>query len=169
MKKGSDIKEISEPKQDEATLSISKEMKIFEDILRKKGLKITTQRMLVAEKIFSVHNHFTADGLLELLRDRRDEISKATIYRIISIMVEANLLSEHDFGKEFKFYEHIVGHEHHDHIICVECGRIEEFVSEKIEELQALAAKEKGFTIKGHHLNIFGVCSNPKTCKPNKV
>ncbi|MBE7413314.1 MAG: transcriptional repressor [Leptospiraceae bacterium] len=168
MKKNEDTKEIGNSKQELADTSISEEMRIFEDVLKKKGLKITTQRMLVAEKIFSVHSHFTADSLLDLLKDRRSEISKATIYRIISIMVEANLLSEHDFGKEFKFYEHIIGHEHHDHIICLECGRIEEFVSEKIEELQALAAKEKGFIIKGHHLNIFGVCANPKTCSQSK-
>ncbi len=166
MKKSSEIKETEVPIK--AGISIAKEMKTFEEILKRKGLKITMQRMLVAEKIFSVHNHFTADSLLDLLKDRREEISKATIYRIISIMVEANLLSEHDFGKDFKYYEHILGHEHHDHIICVECGRIEEFVNDKIEELQAVAAKEKGFIIKGHRLNIYGVCSNPKTCSSNK-
>ncbi|MCE9499696.1 MAG: transcriptional repressor [Leptospira sp.] len=77
-----------------------------------------------------------------------------------SKMVEASLLTEHDFGKDFKFYEHIIGHQHHDHIICIECGKIEEFVDEKIEELQAAAAKGKGFTITGHDLNIYGICED---------
>lgn len=153
-------KEEREASLDSIDPSIREEMKVFGEFLKKKGLKITSQRLLVAEKIFSIHNHFTADSLLELLKDRRDEISKATIYRIIGIMVEASLLTEHDFGKDFKFYEHIIGHQHHDHIICIECGKIEEFVDEKIEELQAAAAKGKGFTITGHDLNIYGICED---------
>lgn len=86
-----------------------KEMMAFEHYLKDKGLKITNQRLLVAEKIFSSHNHFTAEGLLDELKDNQDRISKATIYRILSIMVEAGLLAEHDFGKDYKYYEHIMG------------------------------------------------------------
>ncbi|WCL48646.1 Fur family transcriptional regulator [Leptospira sp. GIMC2001] len=144
------------------------EMLTFSNYLKKKGLKITSQRMLVAEKIFSIHNHFTAESLQEELKDRRDEISKATIYRILSIMVEAGLLQEHNFGKDYKYYEHIIGHAHHDHIICIECGRIVEFIDEKIEELQRKAAREKGFSITGHDLNIYGVCDSPKSCQHNQ-
>lgn len=146
----------------------SMEMETFSEYLKKKGLKTTSQRLLVAEKIFSIHNHFTAESLQEELKDRRDEISKATIYRILSIMVEAGLLKEHNFGKDYKYYEHIIGHEHHDHIICVECGRIVEFMDERIEELQKSAAKDNGFTITGHDLNIYGICSSPKTCSYNR-
>lgn len=152
----------------EVNYDTSKEMKVFGEYLKKKGLKVTSQRLLVAERIFSTHNHFTAEGLLETLKDHKGEISKATIYRILSIMVEAGLLQEHNFGKDYKYYEHIIGHEHHDHIICTECGRIVEFVDEKIEELQHIAAKKNGFTIQGHSLNLFGVCEDPKTCPYNR-
>lgn len=141
------------------------EMQAFEDYLREKGLKITNQRLLVAQKIFSSHNHFTAEGLLDELKDNKDRISKATIYRILAIMVEAGLLEEHDFGKDYKYYEHIIGHQHHDHIICMQCGRIVEFVDERIEELQNKAAKENGFSITGHSLNIFGNCSKHPDCE----
>jgi Fur family transcriptional regulator, ferric uptake regulator len=144
---------------------IESEMKSFQTLLKKEGLKVTSQRLLVAETIFSLHNHFTADSLLDLLKDRRDEISKATIYRILSIMVKGNLLIEHDFGKEYKFFEHIIGHEHHDHIICINCGRIVEFLENDIEKLQEKAAKENGFQIKGHSLNIYGECVNLPNCK----
>lgn len=142
-----------------------KEMLAFEEYLKEKGLKITNQRLLVAQKIFSSHNHFTAEGLLDELKDNQDRISKATIYRILAIMVEAGLLEEHDFGKDYKYYEHIIGHEHHDHIICMQCGRIVEFIDERIEELQNKAASENGFTITGHSLNIFGNCLNFATCE----
>ena len=144
---------------------VASEMEIFNEFLKKKDLKVTSQRMLVAETIFSIHQHFTADSLLELLKDHRDEISKATIYRILSIMVEAKLLAEHDFGKDFKYYEHIVGHEHHDHIICTDCGRIVEFVVPEIEEMQQRVAAENGFTIQGHRLNIYGVCQKKPDCE----
>ncbi|WP_244934776.1 Fur family transcriptional regulator [Leptospira jelokensis] len=140
-------------------------MLAFEEYLKEKGLKITNQRLLVAQKIFSSHNHFTAEGLLDELKDNKDRISKATIYRILAIMVEAGLLEEHDFGKDYKYYEHIIGHEHHDHIICMQCGRIVEFIDERIEELQNKAARENGFTITGHSLNIFGNCSNFANCE----
>ncbi|WP_108975681.1 Fur family transcriptional regulator [Leptospira ryugenii] len=143
-------------------------MTVFEQYLKEKGLKITNQRLLVAEKIFSTHNHFTAEGLLYELKDSKDKISKATIYRILSIMVEAGLLEEHDFGKDYKYYEHIIGHKHHDHIICVQCGRIVEFIDEQIEDLQKNAAEKNGFKITGHHLNIYGVCQNVDTCEYNK-
>ncbi|MCZ8343217.1 MAG: Fur family transcriptional regulator [Leptospira sp.] len=144
------------------------EMKAFEDYLREKGLKITNQRLLVAQKIFSSHNHFTAEGLLDELKDNKDRISKATIYRILAIMVEAGLLEEHDFGKDYKYYEHIIGHQHHDHIICMQCGRIVEFVDNRIEELQNKAATDNGFLITGHSLNIFGNCNRFPDCEFNK-
>ena len=85
---------------------VVEEMRIFEELLKKEGLKVTAQRLLVAEKIFSLHSHFTAESLSDMFKDKRDEISKATIYRILTIMVDANLLVEHDFGKDYKYYEH---------------------------------------------------------------
>ena len=144
---------------------ISKEMETFSELLKQNGLKITNQRLLVAQKIFSTHSHFTADNLLEKFRDKKGEISKATIYRILSIMVDAKLLKEHDFGKESKFYEHILGHEHHDHIICLSCDRIVEFTDPKIEELQSQAAESNGFQILAHDLKIYAECKNVDTCK----
>jgi Fur family ferric uptake transcriptional regulator len=145
-----------------------KEMLVFEHYLKEKGLKITNQRLLVAEKIFSSHNHFTAEGLLDELKDNKDRISKATIYRILSIMVEAGLLAEHDFGKDYKYYEHIIGHAHHDHIICIQCGRIVEFIDDQIEDLQKSAAQKNGFNIVGHSLNIYATCQSAETCEFNK-
>ena len=144
---------------------VEKEMEIFEDLLKKDGLKVTAQRLLVAEKIFSLHSHFTAESLSDMFKDKRDEISKATIYRILSIMVKANLLIENDFGKDYKYYEHIIGHEHHDHIICMDCNRIVEFFDSKIEELQEKIAESNDFTIKGHSLNIYANCKKGSSCE----
>jgi len=144
---------------------VEKEMEVFEELLKKEGLKVTAQRLLVAEKIFSLHNHFTAESLSDMFKDKRDEISKATIYRILSIMVKGNLLVENDFGKDYKYYEHIIGHEHHDHIICMDCNRIVEFFEPKIEELQDKIAHANDFTIKGHSLNIYANCKKGTSCE----
>jgi Fur family ferric uptake transcriptional regulator len=144
---------------------VEEEMRIFEELLKKEGLKVTAQRLLVAEKIFSIHSHFTAESLSDMFKDKRDEISKATIYRILTIMVDANLLVEHDFGKDYKYYEHILGHEHHDHIICLDCNRIVEFFEPRIEELQEQIASKNGFTIKGHRLNLYANCIKGKSCE----
>lgn len=158
---------MKEVKKDKYPKEIEEEMKTFEFLLKNEKLKVTHQRLLVAQTIFSIHSHFTADSLLEMFKDKRSEISKATIYRILNIMVRGNLLIEHDFGKDYKFYEHVIGHEHHDHIICINCGRIVEFLDPKIEELQEQAAKANGFRIKRHRLNIYGECINLEKCKYN--
>lgn len=147
---------------------VEQEMKSFENLLKNEGLKVTHQRMLVAETIFALHHHFTADSLLDLFKSKREDVSKATIYRILTIMVRGKLLIEHDFGKDYKFYEHIIGHAHHDHIICMDCSRIVEFVEPQIEALQEKAAAEKGFKIKGHSLNIYGTCQTKDNCEHYK-
>ncbi|MEM7182159.1 MAG: Fur family transcriptional regulator [Spirochaetota bacterium] len=152
------------PTQLSETQAIRKELETFAAFLKKKGLKVTNQRLLVAQKIFSMQNHFTADSLMETLMDRRQEISKATIYRIITIMLDAGLLAEHDFGEGYRFYEHTLGQHHHDHIICQDCNRIVEFVDERIEKLQEEAAGKKGFKIAGHRLNIYGKCQRKSDC-----
>lgn len=139
--------------------SIGKRLSEFSDCLRKKGLKLTNQRLLVARNIFGIDSHFTVDHLSDVLRKKQDKISRATIYRIVSIMAEAGLLIEHNFGQSAKFYEHITSkEEHHDHIICMNCGHIKEFCDENIENIQLKVANRLGFDLKEHSLNLYGSC-----------
>ena len=137
---------------------IHKRLNDFSHHLQRKGLKLTSQRVLVARKIFTTDSHFTVDDLADKLKKQRNVISRATIYRIVSVMVDAGLLTEHDFGKSSKFYEHTYTQGHHDHIICLDCGRIEEFCNDKIEELQLKVANRLGFEIAHHSLNLYGSC-----------
>lgn len=135
----------------------------FEAFLRKKGLKLTSQRAQILEKIIDMDKvHFTADDLLEQFFDQRPRVSKATIYRALSVMVEAGLLEEHQFGDQHKVYELAEGRDHHDHLICTECGTILEFFSEEMEALQEKIAKRKGFKATHHSQKIYGVC---KSCR----
>ncbi len=145
-----------------ASLSSQKRLDDFSNYLRKKGMKITHQRILVAQKIFATQSHFTADHLAEALKERRNEISRATIYRIIAVMVEAGLLAEHDFGHNAKVYEQLHEHEHHDHIICVDCSHIEEFCDPNIERIQEELASKRGFILTHHSLNLYASCRRLK-------
>ena len=135
------------------------EVEIFEAYLRQKGLKLTVPRRQRLELIFDDHSHFTADQLFDRCRERDVRISKATLYRTLAILTDCKLLSAHDFGGEAKYYEHVFGHEHHDHLVCLACRKIVEFQSPDIEKLQDQAAEELGFAPIHHSLAIFGVCA----------
>jgi len=141
-----------------ATADIHRELTNFSNFLKKRNLKITNQRLLVAEKVFELGTHFTVDSLADALKDRKGEISRATIYRIVSLMVESGQLTEHNFGQSVKYYEYIPPREHHDHLVCVDCGRIEEFVVPEIEKIQLEIANKNNFELEDHSLNLYGKC-----------
>ncbi len=137
---------------------IQKEISKFSEFLRKKNYKITVQRLLVAEKIFTLGSHFKVEDLTEILKDKRDEISRATIYRTVSLLVESGQLKEYDFGQSSKFYEFLTTNEHHDHIICLDCGLIEEFLDFDIEKTQIDIANKLNYELERHSLNLYGRC-----------
>ena len=136
---------------------MEREVKIFKELLSEKKLKFTEQRKKVAESIFSLHNHFTVDDLYEhLKRDQR--ISRATIYRTLGLLVENGLVAERDFGDGLKHFEHVFGHEAHNHLICTVCGKIEEFGDEAIKKIVEKATGRRSFRVSKHALNVYGVC-----------
>lgn len=124
-------------------------------------LKLTRPRQAIVKKILSTKTgeHFSADQLWEQLRVKDKGVSKATVYRTLSLLVEKKVVEEHDFGRGQKFYERMVERPHHDHLICVHCGRIIEFENEDIERLQEEIAKRENFAIAYHSHKLFGACS----------
>ena len=152
--------DLKDNKADIAKKTLKEKLSVFERFLRKNEFKITDQRLLVAEKVFSLQTHFTVDSLFDLFQEKRGKISKATLYRILSLMVEAKVLREHYFGKDYKFYEQILGrHGNHNHIICTNCNKIIEFLSDEIENLQNEVVKRHNFQLKERVLNLYGYCS----------
>jgi len=138
-----------------------KELEIFHSFLRERSLKLTPQRKLLAQKAFAMHHHFTAEELFEWARRGHKRISRATVYRTLALLVDSNLLEALDFGKGYKYYEHILGHPHHDHIVCIKCGKITEFESPEIEQIQAKVSEKENFHPMFHTLKIYGLC---ETC-----
>ena len=132
----------------------------FEDYLRKENRKLTPQRQRILDKVFATSEHFTADTLYGWLREEEGpKVSRATVYRTLEVLTRGGFVEGLDTGDGGLVYEHVMGQEHHDHIICMGCGRIEEFHDEEIEQLQIKAAQAKGFTLVSHLLRLSGYCS----------
>jgi len=137
-------------------------VKRFEEFLRSSSLKLTPQRRRILDCVFGTHKHFTADELYGWLREESGEtdhrVSRATVYRTLELLQRGGFVESLDTGSSELRYEHTLGHEHHDHMVCLECGRIQEFHDDRIEELQTEAARSKGFHIVRHMHRLSGVC-----------
>lgn len=144
---------------------MSSEAETFQRFLRTRGLKLTTQRQAILDRALTLRKHFSAEDLFDDLRGARG-ISKATVYRTIALLVEAELLDEHDFERGHKVYERASPRAHHDHLICVKCNRIIEFHDAEIERLQEQVARAQGFEVVWHTHQIFGVCPR---CQPPRA
>jgi Fur family ferric uptake transcriptional regulator len=133
------------------------------DFIAKKNLRITSQRMVIIDTVFSTDQHFTAEQLLEWSRERDKSVSRATVYRTLPLLTESGLIREMDFGKDYKFYDpNYADHPNHSHIICQDCEKIVEFESEKIDRLENEISHKLGFSVKTQRLQITGTCEELK-------
>jgi len=135
---------------------MKEELAAFLDFLREKSHRVTSTRIEVAKRVFALHEHFTAEGLQFLLRTKN--ISRATVYRTLSLMVEAGLVKEHAFGPRGKLYEHIIGHPRHFHLVCDNCGTIEEINCPGAAEALSEAAKKSGYQVVTMDVVVHGIC-----------
>jgi Fur family ferric uptake transcriptional regulator len=134
-------------------------VRLFGRYLREHGLPVTHQREAVAEIVFSSTEHLSVDQIEERLRATGERIGKATIYRTLDLLVRSQLVEEHDFGEGFKRYEHRLSQQPvHEHLICLECGKVLEFQSREIQEIEAAVSARHGFRPARHRLEIYGLC-----------
>ncbi|MDP6369851.1 MAG: Fur family transcriptional regulator [Planctomycetota bacterium] len=134
-------------------------VKRYRDYLSGKGLRLTKQRRRILDRVYGTHDHFSAETLLRwLAAEQGAPVSRATVYRTLEMMVSGGFLAAVDTGGKELLYEHALGHSHHDHMVCITCGSIEEFVDEEIERRQSAACAEAGFTPVRHLLRIRGYC-----------
>ena len=137
----------------------AEELAIIESAMRERGYRWTAQRRLVTRVALGCHEHIHAEELLELCRRQDRAISRATIYRTLQMLEDAGFVAGLDTGDGGRRFEHTLGHEHHDHMVCTACGKILEFRDDELERLQELAARRRGFSITSHTLKLFGVCA----------
>lgn len=126
--------------------------------LSAKGLKFTRQREAIARVFFAQEEHLSLLELLERAQVEVPSIGYATVYRTMKLLTECGLASEHKFGESNVLYEPTHEGEHHDHIICNECGKIVEYEDERIEQLQEELARSLGFEVVSHRHEIYGRC-----------
>lgn len=142
---------------------MDKKLQSVADFLKTHDFKLTNQRLKIIETIFATEEHFTADDLYDLLRSRGENVSKATVYRTLSLLCEGGIIESQDFGRGPLHYEAKLGARHHDHLICTHCAKVVEFRVPELEELQEKVAKARGYTIESRSLRIFGVCKSCRT------
>ena len=137
----------------------SREREVFLEHLREAGLRRTAQRDLILVTFLRTEDHLTSEDLYRLVKRQDPSIGFTTVYRSLKLLTEAGLAREVRFGDNKTYYEHHFEHEHHDHIICTECGKVVEFFSQAIEAKQDEMADKLGFRPTHHSLRIWGVCS----------
>jgi len=138
----------------------SKEHKVLENYITQHNLKITKQRRAVLEAFLGSEEHVSAEELYKIVSAKEPKIGLATVYRTLALLTESGLAAELDFGDGQKRYELNFEHEHHDHMICTQCGKIIEFKHPLIEKLQEDVAQEHGFEMTAHKLDMFGICKD---------
>ena len=130
--------------------------------LREAGLKTTQPRLKVLDVLETSQNHhMTAEDVYKRLLETEQEIGLATVYRILTQFETAGLVIRHNFEGGRALYELDNG-SHHDHMVCVECGKVFEFFDRTIEQRQRNVAAKAGFSMEDHSLSLYGVCNGMK-------
>ncbi|WP_333784523.1 Fur family transcriptional regulator [Thermocrinis sp.] len=135
----------------------------FERFLKSKGNKITKSRFDIIDMIASYGTHFEIEDLVRWISSQNKNIaSRSTIYRTVKLLQDFGVVREVIKLNNRTIYEFVVGKQHHEHLICINCGKIIEFYKQEIETLQDQVCEEHGFTPVNHRLEIFGICSECK-------
>jgi Fur family transcriptional regulator, ferric uptake regulator len=133
--------------------------RLFRRYLKDQGLPFTRQRDAVAQLVFDSVGHLSVEDMERRLREMGHRIGKATVYRTLDLLVRSRLVVEHDFGEGFKRYENRLSREPvHEHLICLECGKVIEFESWEVQDVQARITQRHGFRAARHRLEIYGLC-----------
>jgi Fur family ferric uptake transcriptional regulator len=127
--------------------------------LRNAGLKVTIPRIRILQVLETANpHHMSAEDVYKTLLESGDDVALATVYRVLTQFEQAGLVKRHNFEGGHSVFEMEQG-VHHDHLVCVKCNRVEEFVDTEIEKRQAKIAQQQGFQMTDHSLIIYGICS----------
>jgi Fur family ferric uptake transcriptional regulator len=131
----------------------------FKTLLKRNSLKFTIQREVILETLYNSDEHLTPESLHHLIQKKYPDLNTgiATVYRTLSLLEESQMVTYLSFGAQGKKYE-LGAKEHHDHLICTECGEITEFVDDEIESRQHHITKQLGFEMRDHSMQIYGIC-----------
>ncbi len=148
------------------TISYEKVLNNFKNLLKSNNLKYTKQRELILKIIYENDGHFTPEDIYNLIKTYYPEVKLgiATVYRTLTLLEDAHIVSSISFGTQGKKYEFGLT-EHHDHLVCLKCGNIAEFFDEIIEKQQEEIARKFNFKMTNHIMKITGIC---QACQAKK-
>jgi Fur family ferric uptake transcriptional regulator len=130
----------------------------FVGYLREHNLPVTAQRLAIAEVLLTSERHLSAEEVAQEVSARGRAVGTATVYRAIDTLLETGLLVERDFGEGFRRFEPARDVPNHEHLVCTQCGKVEEFRDERLERMTTIVAESRGFARQRHRLVIHGMC-----------
>ena len=138
---------------------------IFRNFLKAEKNRITPERFEVLDAALDYEGHFGADDLYIIMKNAKSRVSRATVYKTLELLAQCELISKRHFGDNITRYESSFKKQVHDHLICVDCGRIVEFADQRIKKLPEDISEGLGFNFESYSFNIFARCNDPKKCK----
>jgi Fur family ferric uptake transcriptional regulator len=137
---------------------------ILREFLKNGNNRITPERFEVLDAALEYEGHFGADDLYVLMKNQKSGVSRATVYNTLELLIQCGLIRKRNFGDNHTHFENNFKKQH-DHLICLDCGRIVEFNNNKMKEFPAEICNDLGFEVESFSLNVFARCKNIKTCK----
>ena len=138
---------------------------LFTRYLAEKKLRKTEERYAILEEIYSRPEHFDVEAIFVAMNKKNYRVSRATIYNTIELLLDCNLVIKHQFKNNTAQFERAYNNDRHEHLICLKCGKVEEFSDNRLDEITEYIAEKRNFSVHHRLMYVYGIC---KSCQAGK-